>query len=635
MMNKIGVEKKKQVVSIFDRIIDFIFSNDYRKWLLLIVFFGFLFRLINVKNRLVSGDSPHFMINSLNFLNSGLLSLWGQSSFLWYAFTDIFFRIFGVTQFTSRFSSLLFGTATIIVMYLFVKEFSGNKKIALISALIYAFAPAFIFHTTDEQDISTLFFIITTFYYLIKGLNNKSKKYLIFSGVLFGVASMWKAYVPILIIPYLGFILYYAYTKRFDLKKEYKTIIYILIIIFLLASPTVVYNYSNTKHNGVPTFFFVKFFGGGNVEKINNLYGWVSGGELSKDSVSLKKIFIEALKGFKYSLGISAPILWGMSILGLIWMFIKRNKHKFAKDYLVFFSLYFLIPYILIINSNTLSKHYLNFLAMAVPIIAYLIYEIFKYLINKFTLKPFLKKNLILLLILLILFQFFIVLSIPFQKSDLFFSQNPENKLINYKLDNIPENSLIIYDERIYNSLAGWLFNDRYFISTVNYGKFMEYNKKSNNKKIVPVFIVECGIGECGWASNSQLNNFSNSFFSSVKSNSIPLVFKAKKQFSKKGYFNPLISEDKEKNYTFLVYKTQMSIDLDIANSFKQQYNYFMYPLNYENKEQTIFKNFIYTPDSIFEIIINKFAWLIFYLEIIISFFILFQIIYELYLNND
>ena len=100
--------------------------------LILTVFFGFVFRVINAKTRVVLGDPAHFVVNAVNFLNSGLLVTWDQTAFLWYAFTDIFYKFFGITQFASRFSSVLFGTLTILAIYLFVKEFSESRRIEVL-----------------------------------------------------------------------------------------------------------------------------------------------------------------------------------------------------------------------------------------------------------------------------------------------------------------------------------------------------------------------------------------------------------------------------------------------------------------------------------------------------------------------
>ena len=628
--HEIKIPKKSRLDKLFDSTLDFVFSKDPKKWLILIVIFGFLFRLINVKNSVVLGDPPHFCINAINFLDSGLLVTWDQSVFLWHALTDISYKIFGITQFTCRFSSLLFGTLTIIAIYLLTKEFSGNKKIALISALIYAFARTFIVHVADEQDVSVLFFIIMMFYFLVKGLKQRSKFYFLSSSILFGVACMWKAYVPVLIVPYLGLIAYYAYTKRFNLKKDYRMVIYALLLIFLLCMPTLAYNYLNFKHNGVPTFFFVKYLGGEGTEIIQNLYGWVSSGELYQASISLiefiKQGFIRA-----NSLLIHSYFLWGILFISICLILFKKNRTLFEKDYLVFFLLYFIIPYLIIVNGNYLSKHFFQFLALGIPLISNLIFNIYKRLNKIFNLQNLIKKKFLIFILIILLIEFFIVLSVPpLKERPSFFLQNPEGVFFDYKFENIPENAFIIYDERIYNSLATWLFNDRYYISTVNFGEFDKYNQKSSNKQNIPVFIVECGIGECGWASNPSLGNFSENFFSSIRNNSIPEVLTIKELVSEK-YYNPLFSKEPERRDYFKIYKTHMPIDLNLADQFKKQYGSFLYPLGYENKQQPAFQNFIYYPEGFFETMLNKFAWFIFYLEILLSLFAIPLILYELH----
>lgn len=640
---------KKPKKNWIDSSVDFLFSNDERKWLLLITLFGFILRLINVNNRMVYGDPPHFLVNAVNFLNSDLLVLWDQSTFLWHALTDIFYHIFGITQFAGRFSSLLFGTLTILLIYLFVKEFSGNKKVALISSLIYAFAPAFIFNAADEHDISVLFFMMTTFYYLIKGIKRDSKKYLIYSGILFGVTCMWKAYTPIFMIPYLGIVFYYYKTKRFDLKKHYKTFIWIFLIIFLLVTPTVVYNYSNYKHNDLPTFFFAKFFSFLKTPTVQEMYGWVSAGELNNQGYSLYDLLIDGsgntatgnqklpvfLFGFKSSIfpnGFTFTILLILSVVFLLF----KLKDRFIKDYLIFFALYFFIPYSLLVESNNIPKHFVQFLAFGIPIMAYAVYEIYLK-INSLTPKTIdlLKKKIVMVFIILLLFEFFVILSLSFGGNhELLFDSNPEGQFIKYKEANIPVQSVVFYDDRIYNSLVMWLLNDRLFVPLSAFSEFMKYNQQSSNTQTVPVFILECGVKECGWATNPELTNFSENFFSQVNSQSIPVVFTAKEQTKNKEYYNPLISPSLNESNYFIVYKTSMNLDLSIAKQIKLQQNSFMYPIAYENKAQQAFKKFIYIPEGIFEIIINKVAWLMFYLNILLCFLTILLVVYELYKDD-
>jgi len=619
------------------------------------IFFGFIFRVVNAKTRIVLGDPPHLLLHAKNFLNSGLLSVWDQSTFLWYAVTDIFFRIFGTTQFASRFASVLFGTLTILAVYLFVKEFSGNKIIALISAAIYAFAPTFIFNAADEQDISVLFFIVFSFYFLVKGLKKESNKYLIYSSIIFGLAAMWKAYLAVLVIPYFGLIFYYTRTKRFDLHKNYKILIWMVLIIGLMVSPTFVYEYSNYKHNEVTTFMFAKFLISPN-QKINELYGWAGGGDLNRRTSNiLQRIFIshkygtpeqestpsELYYGLTESLYSNGPILIFLSLAGITFMFFKRKKDTFAKDYLVFYLLYFLIPFFILIDSNLLSKHYVHFFAFAIPFISYLVNDFYTYVREKsgFVKRLSEKRNFVyLVLIFVLVFEFFVVLSLPFNGNEFLFSKNRESQILEFKEKNIPKNSLIIYDERIYNSLAGWLFNDRLYISVRILSPFMEYNEKSEYKQLVPVYIVECAPDQCGWATTPSLNDSMESFFGHVKNQSFPIVHVSKSALSSKRdgikYYNPLISRKVETPDQFIVYKTMMNIDLNLVKQIKSQYHYFLYPINYENKNSELFSNFTYTPTGFMEVLLNKVAWFVFYIEILLSFITIPWILSEYYLNH-
>ncbi len=607
---------------------------------------GLIFRIINTYTRVPSGDSSHFTLHAINFLNSGLLVTWDQSTFLWYAITDIFYKFLGITQFASRFSSVLFGTATIILVYLFVFEFSGNRRLALISSMLYSFTPTFIFHAADEHDVSTLFFIFLIFYFLIYGLKRDSKTYLILSGVYFGVASMWKAYIPLFIIPYIGLIIYFNKTNRFNLKKHLKTFFYIILIIGLLVMPVLSYNYLNYKHNQVPTFFFVKFFKGLSNPTTDSLYGWVSGGELNRKGNFFSRVFIDGspdnpvnhnsllYDGLTYSLYANGHLLSIGALLSIIFLFIKRKKDVFAKDYLYFYLLYFLIPFLFLIDGNILHKHYFNFLAMAIPAISYLLLSLFNYFSTKVNAIKKIENHSFVIFMLIIIYVFFVTLSIVNPTWGALFSKNPEGQLISYKDSSIPKESLIIYDDRIYNSLAGWLFNDRYYIPVSFLNQFMSYNQNSSLRRNIPIYIVECVIDDCGWgtvSANPTLNESMEGFFSSVKNQSIPVVFSAHKKLTGVKYYNPLVSKETETE-TFIVYKTGMSIDLNLAREVKRQYNYFLYPTGYENKADPIFTKFVYVPEGAFEILIDKLAWFVFYLEIFLSFLAIFWVAYEAYI---
>ncbi len=628
-------------------------ENKISVLLFLTIIFGFVFRLINVHTRILLGDPPHFCLEAQNFLNSGLLVIWDQSGYLWYAVTNIFYNLFGISQFTCRFSSLLFATLTIPLIYLFVLEFSGNKRMAIISAIIYAFAPGFIWHTSDEHDISTLFFIMLSFYSLLLGLNKKSKNYLIISAVFFGVSCMWKAYVPVLLIPYFGLIYYHHRSKRFDYKVNRKTLIYMLIIMFLLITPTLTYNYLNYKYNGVTDFLFVTQFPSLKNDKMQSLYGWTAGGEINRKEGFFKTLLSDASPlndsddrsllyiGLTTSIYGNGKILTMFALICLIYLFLKRKKDSFAKDYLIFFLLYLIIPFIFIVKGNTLTKHYVHFLAFSIPMMAFLIDNFYLSLIKKYSaLHKILNKNynFLILYFILLLYVFFILTSIVSNDFGSFYSRNPEDNLIKFKNSNIPEKSLIIYDDRIYNSQAGWLFINRHYIPVSFLNEFLEYNEKSKSVENIPVYVVECVIDDCGWGTiskNPQLNNSMEMFFDSLNNQSIPVVMNIESKITLKdtNYYNPFISKKINMGEHYKIYKTQLPIDLSIAKQVKLQYEYFLYPTEFLNKESKNFKNFIYAPIGLKDIAINKITWLVFYLNIILSFASIIYLIYECFIR--
>ena len=324
-------------------------------------------------------------------------------------------------------------------------------------------------------------------------------------------------------------------------------------------------------------------------------------------------------------------------VFGIAFMFIRRKKDQFAKDYSVFYLLYFPIPFLFLIDGNMLFKHYVHFFAFAIPFVSYLSNYTYIHFKDKFSFTE--NKNFgYYFLVLLIIFVFFITLSVPFNKSELLFSRNVEGQFLEFKEDNIPENALIIYDDRIYNSLAGWIFNDRYYITASSAEQFLTANEQSQYKQSIPVFIVECVRDDCGWGTikdNQPLNQSMEGFFDSLKEQGVPVVHVSKEKIYPPtygiNYYNPIVSDAETKDY-FAVYKTTMNIDLSLAQQVKMQYNYFLYPSGYENKNQASFQSLSYTPEGLFEATINKLAWIVFYLEIILCFITVPWIIIETYI---
>src|SRR3989338_2857437 len=114
--------------------IDKIFSLSKEKlYLLGILFLGIFMRFIAARNLSDSADSMHFVTHAINFLSAGRLTTYDQSAGLWHALTSIFYNLFGTTHFASVLASFIFGSASIIAIYLLAKEFFSSK-VSLLAA---------------------------------------------------------------------------------------------------------------------------------------------------------------------------------------------------------------------------------------------------------------------------------------------------------------------------------------------------------------------------------------------------------------------------------------------------------------------------------------------------------------------
>jgi 4-amino-4-deoxy-L-arabinose transferase-like glycosyltransferase len=165
-------QEVKKEKTIADRIIDFIFSNSEKKWLLLIFLLGVILRFLVSSNISLLVDEavhgPHIM----GFLDAGLISTFTEAP-LWFFLGDIFLKILGITIFSLRFTSFIFGSISILLVYLIAKRIF-NKKIALISSFLLSVSFFTIRYTLIEMDLSCLFFLLLAIYYFIVSVLDNS-----------------------------------------------------------------------------------------------------------------------------------------------------------------------------------------------------------------------------------------------------------------------------------------------------------------------------------------------------------------------------------------------------------------------------------------------------------------------------
>lgn len=136
-----------------------------------------------------------------------------------YNYTLVPFIYFGgLNEFSIRFPSVLFGSLSVLFLYLIVFEIFKSKKLALVSSLLLAISPwhFFLSRIALEANLSLSFFIIG-FYLLIRGY--KKSFFLIPSSILFGL-SIFTYNSARVFIPLFLFFLAFYYRKKVKINSN-------------------------------------------------------------------------------------------------------------------------------------------------------------------------------------------------------------------------------------------------------------------------------------------------------------------------------------------------------------------------------------------------------------------------------
>ncbi len=121
--------------------------------------------------------------------------------------TALFYKIFGVNEFSTRLTSGLFGIATVMLVYIFVKRI-GDKSMALLAALLLLAAPHYLHYSKmGMMDVTLTFFITLMVYLFWRGQEKPS--YLFWSGLALLFAYLTKGIAaitgPVIIFMYCLF----------------------------------------------------------------------------------------------------------------------------------------------------------------------------------------------------------------------------------------------------------------------------------------------------------------------------------------------------------------------------------------------------------------------------------------------
>ena len=158
----------------------------------------------------------YHMVRSGDYLTPyafGGLAVWIGKPPLPMWFMSLAYQLFGVNNFVTRLSSAVFGVLTLVLVYFLAKKLY-NRYVGFASALVLGtFNTFYLFARHAMTDVFFVFFIVASFYFFVLSeKNEKLNRYVILSGLFFGLALMTKQ-VEALLIPLIIFS-YLLVTKR-------------------------------------------------------------------------------------------------------------------------------------------------------------------------------------------------------------------------------------------------------------------------------------------------------------------------------------------------------------------------------------------------------------------------------------
>lgn len=186
------------------------------------------------------------------FLPYDYLESFGDFKPPMYAYLDIFpVKIWGMTEFAVRFPSAFFGTLTVLITYLLVKQlFKTNlrnksprytESIALLTTLLLAISPWHIMlsRAAFEANIAS-FFLITGVWLFLKGMQEKPLYFIL--SVLPFVASIYTFNTTRIVTPLVILLLAAGFWKKLlQVKKE---VAIAVVLGVLLVAPTTPFLFS-------------------------------------------------------------------------------------------------------------------------------------------------------------------------------------------------------------------------------------------------------------------------------------------------------------------------------------------------------------------------------------------------------
>ena len=138
-------------------------------------------------------------LDQSNHSVGGLYSASHPPLFVW--LTALGYEVLGISNFSTRLWSAIFGCGLIFVAYLLGKHLA-SKTVGFVAAVLLGTNPLFTFYSRQGQlDLAYLFFLLTSLYFFLRYLDTIRWWWLFLAGVSFGLSLASKSVAGVLAVP--------------------------------------------------------------------------------------------------------------------------------------------------------------------------------------------------------------------------------------------------------------------------------------------------------------------------------------------------------------------------------------------------------------------------------------------------
>lgn len=221
--------------------------------------------------------------------------------------TIIPIKVLGLNEFAVRFPSAFFGFLTVVLFYIFIKQISGSRDMALVGTILLALNPWHLHYSRATFEVSiSLFLFILGGVFLHSGFVRKNINYFL-AGTLCFIVSLYSYNLTRLLSPvlYLLFILYYRKHIKLSISK---------VVLLKAAVPIILL---------IP--FFVTAFQSGGMSS--------AAGTIIFSSAKVKAPLIELRSYFMESPVLFAKIFFNQVIL-IFWQYVSNIASYLSPSFL-------------------------------------------------------------------------------------------------------------------------------------------------------------------------------------------------------------------------------------------------------------------------------------------------------------